>query len=83
MELQNYKKLSLEEINTIENDILDSTKKENLSSEELDQLKDCRTQVEWNKVVDLIYNKRNQNYPPDWYKKVVIPEIYKCVKSIT
>jgi hypothetical protein len=43
----------------------------NLTDEELQNLKDTKSEQEWNNTCDEVKRARGGQYPPDWYAKVL------------
>jgi len=46
-----------------------------ITDEEIDLLKNSKTEVEWNAICDKIKKSRNGHYPPDWWSKVKLSGI--------
>lgn len=53
----------------------------NLMRDELEKLKACESEWEWNKVCDAIKAARDGQYPPDWWAKVMLSGLGQCVAS--
>jgi len=47
----------------------------NLTTEEIEQLKNAESQAEWDKIADAIYEKNDFQYPLDWSDKVLFGKI--------
>ena len=44
---------------------------ENITEQEIEMLKECKTEVDWNNVCDKIKKARGGKYPPDWAQKII------------
>jgi len=44
----------------------------NLTENELQSLKNAKNSEKWDGICDKIKSKRDGNYPPDWYEKVLL-----------
>ena len=42
-----------------------------LTSEELQQLEQAKTEEEWNSLCDAVKRARGRMYPRDWFQKVI------------
>ena len=49
--------------------------RENLTTEEIEQLKNAESQAEWDKICDDIYLKNDFQFPLDWSDKVLFGKI--------
>lgn len=47
----------------------------NLTTEELDRLKSCKSDEDWNKACAAVKAERNGAWPPDWYEKVIATKL--------
>ncbi len=53
----------------------------NITEKEIQSLREAATEDAWNKVCDDIKKVRDQQYPPDWYSKVVLSGLMQRVSS--
>lgn len=51
-----------------------------ITEDELDLLRGCKTEEEWNDACDEIKRIRNGFYPNDWYTKVIASGLASAVK---
>ena len=42
----------------------------NITTEELQRLEDCKSAQDWSDACDAVKEARNGQYPPDWWDKV-------------
>ena len=45
---------------------------ENITDQEIEMLKACKTEEDWDKTCDTIKKARNGKYPIDWFPKVIL-----------
>ena len=45
---------------------------ENITDQEIEMLKTCKTEEDWNKACDTVKRARGGRYPNDWFHKVVL-----------
>lgn len=54
---------------------------EHISDEELNQLRNCNSESEWNIICDLVKEARGGAYPHDWFAKVVMSRLINQVAA--
>jgi hypothetical protein len=53
----------------------------NITIEELQKLRNTKSESEWNAVCDEVKAARGGQYPPDWFMKVMISGLARVVQA--
>ena len=53
----------------------------NITEKEIQSLREAATEEAWDQVCDEIKKVRGQEYPPDWYTKVIMSGLMQSVSS--
>lgn len=52
-----------------------------LTTEEINRLRNCQSETEWNNICDDLKRARNGQYPEDWWAKVMMSGLARDVQA--